>query len=87
MWAEAFGLGELELSPQAFWSLTYREFMLKYHAFLRRENREIRRLAQLALWTDGAKFKKHERTPERLCGWPGPGPMKLYPVKRWLEQE
>lgn len=84
MWAEAFGLGELELQPEDFWRLTYREFMLKHEAFQRRENRTIRALAQVALWASGEKYKKQDRTPEKLCGWDGPGPMPLYPVKRWL---
>jgi len=73
--------------PAQFWSLTYREFMIKHHAFIRRENRERRLLAVLALWTDGTKYPKHLRSPEALLGWQEPGPMPLYPVKKWLVQE
>jgi hypothetical protein len=73
--------------PAQFWALTYREFNLKYFAFIRAENRELKRLAQLALWTDGDKYATHKRSPERLMGWQGPGPIDLYPVKKWLVQE
>jgi len=73
--------------PAQFWALTYREFNLKYYAFIRAENRDLRRLATLALWTDGEKYPKSKRSPERLMGWQGPDAMDLYPVKKWLVQE
>ena len=69
--------------PDQFWSLLYRDFWIKYRAFIRAENRAMRRMAMAALLTDGDKYKKHMRTPEKLLGCGGK-PMALYPMKQWL---
>lgn len=69
--------------PAQFWALTVRQFWIKYRAFIRAENRQLRRMAQSALMTDGDKYKKHMRTPEKLLG-AGGRPMNLYPVKKWI---
>jgi hypothetical protein len=77
VWAEQWGLGEFELSPEAFWSLTVREFWIKFAAFQRRENRAMHRLARLALLT--TRYKTEVRHPEQLVGSPS-----RYPMKAWL---
>lgn len=83
-WAEEFALGELALLPDQFWALTYREFYLMHRGFVRRENRDKRRMAEQALLTDGEKYPKNKRSADRLLGWTGPDPVPLYPIKKWL---
>lgn len=66
-WAEAIGLGELQLLPDAFWGLTVHEFHVLYAGFLRREARAWERVATLGLWVI-APYTKKKLTPAQLLG-------------------
>jgi uncharacterized phage protein (TIGR02216 family) len=66
-WAEAFGLGELRLTPDPFWRLTPREFELMQDGFFRREDRAWERIATLGLWVL-APYSKKKLTPAQLLG-------------------
>lgn len=66
--------------PSRFWSLTVREFHIKYRAFIRSEGREEAALIRQALRTTGGKKSermKLERVANRL---------RQYPVKPWLKR-
>lgn len=56
--AEPFGLGELQLNPDAFWRLTPREFGLMRAGFFRREDRAWEKVATLGLWILAPHTKK-----------------------------
>jgi len=66
-WAEVIALGELQLLPDAFWSLTPREFGLIFAGFQRREARAWERIATLGLWVL-APYTKKKMTPAQLLG-------------------
>ena len=57
-WAEAFGLGELQLRPDDFWHLTPHEFEVMKAGFFRREDRAWERIATLGLWIIAPHTKK-----------------------------
>ena len=80
MWAEQAGLCELALRPDDFWSLLYREFVLKWDGFLRAEKRREWLIGRHALLT--ASYKKTPGSVERLLGW-GIDVVR-YPIKPWL---
>ena len=67
MWAEPFGLGELQLLPASFWGLTPREFRLLEEGFWRREDRAWEKLATLGLWVL-APYSKKKLTAAQLLG-------------------
>lgn len=67
VWAEAFGLGELQLLPREFWRLTMREFHIMRDGFHRRENRAWEKTATLGLWIL-APYSKQKLTPAELLG-------------------
>lgn len=77
-WAEEFGVGEMGLSPVAFWSLTVREFWIKHRAFVRSEDRARSGLYTLALLT-GNFQKTHQDKLERSAH-----ALRRYPIKAWL---
>jgi len=66
-WAEAFGLGELQLTPAVFWHLTPREFRVMREGFFRREDRAWEKLATLGLWVI-APYTKQKFTIPQLLG-------------------
>lgn len=77
VWAEEFGLGEMELAPDVFWSLTPREFWIKYRGFRRKEDRARAEAIRQALRT--SSYKKNaqmrlEQDAQRLT---------RYPIKAW----
>ena len=77
-WAEEFGIGEMGLSPDTFWSLTVREFWIKHRAFSRAEDRAKSLVVTLALMTGDfpkAQHAKLERSAHAL---------RRYPIKSWL---
>lgn len=77
-WAEEFGVGELGLSPEAFWSLTLREFWIKHAAFSRAEDRALSRVYTLANLT--GTFRVDERRKLKKAE----SALRRYPVKKWL---
>lgn len=78
MWAEQVGIGEIGLSPDAFWSLLVREFWIKHRAFERAEDRARSLVIQLAAMTGHYNEKDRGRL-ERQANL-----LRRYPVKRWL---
>lgn len=66
-WAEAFGLGELQLAPAQFWALTPHEFRLLHAGFCRREDRAWEKIATLGLWVL-APYTKRQLTIPQLLG-------------------
>jgi hypothetical protein len=79
VWAEAYGMGEMGLMPEQFWSLTKPEFDLKHEAFERQQVRELWLVGKLALLTQS--FKGEPKTPGQLFGMQ---PMVRYPSKPWM---
>jgi len=77
-WAEEFGLGEMGLEPQAFWSLTVREFWIKHAAFTRAEDRRESALIRHALRTQSYKSKDRNQLNRAANA------LKRYPRKAWL---
>lgn len=67
------------LSPEAFWSLTYREFQIKYAAFVRAENRQRALVMEHALMTSGAKGSERESAQREIYA------LRRYPEKSWLK--
>ena len=55
------GLGRLHLSPEAFWSLTYREFTLAYQGYLN-ETKESQEAGITYAWM-GATLHKAKKIP------------------------
>lgn len=78
MWAEQFGLGEIGLSPDVFWSLTAREFWIKHAAFARSEDRMRSWFIELAVLT--GQFKEKDRNALRRQI----NALRRYPIKQWL---
>jgi hypothetical protein len=79
VWAEEFGIGEMDLDPDVFWNLTKREFDIKVDAFKRAEDRRESALIRQALRTAPYKAKDRnvmQREANRL---------RRYPVKPWLK--
>jgi hypothetical protein len=66
-WAEPFGLGELQLRPDDFWHLSYREFRVMREGFQRREDRAWERIATLGIWLL-APYTKKQMTPALMLG-------------------
>lgn len=66
------------LSPEAFWSLTVREFWIKHRAFSRAEDRQRSLVYMVALMTGqhgkaaAAKMERHAYA------------LRRYPLKKWL---
>ena len=65
--------------PEQFWSLTPREFWIKYRAFVRRENRAESTQIRQALRTTGGKPSARAKL-ERAAN-----SLRQYPVKPWLK--
>jgi Phage tail assembly chaperone protein, TAC len=71
VWAEKFGLGELELLPWDFWRLTPREFRMTYEGFYRRDNRLWLKVARLGVAIQMGYVKetaRHNVTVDRFVG-------------------
>jgi hypothetical protein len=68
--------------PDQFWSLTVREFWIKFDGFHRAENRALWLNAHHARLTQ--RYKPHPRTPDQLLGYGGA--MYRYPLKSWLRK-
>lgn len=69
------------LDPDRFWSLTVREFWIKYRAFVRAENRLESLFIRQALRTTGGKKTDPGRVKmERVANQ-----LRQYPVKPWLK--
>lgn len=69
----------MDLAPSAFWSLTVREFWIKFDAFKRREDRQRSLMLELVLNTQHMKAAPHaamSRNIQRL---------RRYPLKSWLK--
>jgi hypothetical protein len=81
VWAEEFGLGELELDPDVFWRLEKREFDLKVDAFKRAEERRESALIRQALRT--ASYKAKDRNEMQRAA----NRLRRYPVKPWLKSQ
>jgi len=71
----------MELAPDLFWSLTFREFGIKERAFIRAEDRKRALVIQLAAMT-GQYTETQRSTLERQAN-----ALRRYPVKRWLLRE
>jgi hypothetical protein len=71
------------LMPDQFWSLTFREFQLKWAAFERAEQRAEWLVGRHAYLT--VKYAKDPGSPERLLGYRRG--MNRYPIKQWLRPE
>jgi hypothetical protein len=75
-WAEEYGIGELDLLPSEFWTLTLREFQIKHAAFVRAEDRKrslLFELASLVAMTDDkgrAGMKANANTLRRYFSMP-----------------
>jgi len=71
----------MELTPNLFWSLTFREFGMKQRAFARAEDRRRALVIQLAAMT--GQYSETDRAKlERQANI-----LRRYPVKRWLLRE
>lgn len=68
-WAEAFGLGELQLRPADFWTLTPHEFRVLRDGFFRREDRAWEKIATLGLWVI-APYTKQKLSVAQMLGRP-----------------
>lgn len=73
------GIGEMDLAPDAFWSLTVREFQIKHAAFMRAEDRRKSLAITQALLSSG-HMKKADR--ERIAK--SASDLVRYPQKSWL---
>jgi hypothetical protein len=69
----------MELAPDLFWSLTFREFGIKERAFTRAEDRKRALVVQLAAMIGSGYSEADRRTLERQAN-----ALRRYPVKRWL---
>jgi hypothetical protein len=78
-WAEPFGIGEMALAPDVFWSLTVREFLLKHAAFDRAENRQRALVIDLAVRTGHYKDSDHQQMVRDMHA------LRRYPEKSWLK--
>lgn len=78
-WAEQFGIGELGLMPEHFWSLTVREFWIKFEAFARAEGRA--ESAQMRQALRVGNYKKGDRAAMMRDA----NALRRYPVKPWLK--
>jgi hypothetical protein len=67
------------LEPRVFWSLTVREFWIKYRAFIRAEDRAEASVMRQALRTQ--HYKKADRNALSRAA----NALRRYPVKRWLQ--
>lgn len=65
------------LSPEAFWSLTVREFWIKHAAFTRAEDRRHALVIELALRTADYKPEARRELQRAVNG------LRRYPIKRW----
>lgn len=79
MWAEEWGLGELGLQPDQFWSLTYREFEIKRKAFARAEDRAK------ALMLEHVSRSVHMKPQNKNALDREANTRRRYPVKQWLK--
>lgn len=77
-WAEEVGIGELGLSPEAFWSLTVREFEIKHRAFTRAEDRQKSLVYLLAGMTTEYSAPQKARIERSVNA------LRRYPIKAWL---
>ncbi len=66
------------LSPEAFWSLTVREFWIKHAAFFRSEHRQRANLIELALRTTDYKKDAIGQLQKSVNA------LRRYPLKQWL---
>jgi hypothetical protein len=80
-WAEPAGIGELGLMPEQFWSLTFKEFLLKWAAFARAEDRQRSLVLEHAVMT--GQYSEKQRGVMRR----GVNALRRYPIKRWLLPE
>ena len=82
MWAEEWGIGEMGLSPEAFWRLTVREFWIKWRAHQRARDWERSLLFEFVLKTTPGLSQKTETDLQRSIHQ-----LRRYPIKRWLLHE
>jgi hypothetical protein len=66
--------------PAQFWSLTVREFWLKWHAYARTEDRRRSLLFEYLGMTASAQMKPSDRSKV----WRSVNQLRRYPLKRWL---
>lgn len=78
VWAEEFGIGEMGLEPREFWSLTMREFWIKFRAFSRAEDRRESEQIRHALRT--VTYKPQDMNNLTRAA----NALKRYPRKQWL---
>lgn len=78
-WAEEWGIGELGLTSQAFWSLTFREFEMKRLAFVRKDNRHEALVLAHLLGSVQMKKDKARELQQQI------NVLRRYPMKKWLE--
>jgi hypothetical protein len=67
--------------PSDFWSLTVREFHIKFRAFMRSENRAESTFMRQALRTTAGK----STDPARVGMGKAANRLRQYPVKPWLK--
>lgn len=82
MWAEKFGIGEMDLKPDVFWSLTVREFWIKHDAFRRAEDRMRSLMIEHVSLTSPRKKKADQNDVSRMANM-----LRRYPVKPWLMED
>lgn len=72
------------LMPSRFWSLTVREFHIKYRAFIRMENRleamQIRQALRRGVGGDDSKGRQARSQLGKMANR-----LRQYPVKAWLK--
>ena len=66
------------MSPDEFWSLTVREFEIKYAAFVRAENRQRALVMEHALMASGATGSARDNAAREIYA------LRRYPEKPWL---
>jgi hypothetical protein len=70
------------LAPEAFWSLTVREFWIKHRAFTRSEDRQRSLMIEHAART-GQGYKDTDRAALHRHA----NALRRYPLKKWLLPE
>lgn len=71
----------MALAPDAFWSLTVREFWIKHAAFRRSEDRQRALVIEHALMTQSYKPNDKQALQRNV------NVLRRYPIKRWLMSE
>lgn len=67
------------LAPRDFWSLTFREFQIKFHAFTRAEDRMRSLVLEHSLISVPGRKDKERNNLQRAVN-----SLRRYPIKSWL---